>query len=64
MLYCGDDAEAKSAVSRLVQETGFDPVDAGPLTAARYLEPLAMLVIHLGYGMGMGTGFGLGLIRR
>ncbi|MBI5633473.1 MAG: NADPH-dependent F420 reductase, partial [Nitrospirae bacterium] len=55
MLYCGDDAEAKSAAAKLITDVGFDPVDCGPLTSARLLEPVAMLVITLGYGMKMGT---------
>ncbi|MBI5634826.1 MAG: F420-dependent NADP oxidoreductase, partial [Nitrospirae bacterium] len=42
----------------------FDPVDCGPLTSARLLEPVAMLVITLGYGMKMGTNMALDLIRR
>ena len=64
MFYCGDDAVAKTTVARLIRETGFEPIDAGPLRSARYLEPLAMLMIQLGYGQGMGTNIGLNLIRR
>lgn len=64
MLYCGDDAEAKSVVAKLISDVGFDPIDCGPLTAARLLEPVAMLVITLGYGMKMGTNMALNLIRR
>ncbi|MBI5075937.1 MAG: NADPH-dependent F420 reductase [Nitrospirae bacterium] len=64
MFYCGDDAEAKSAAARLITDVGFDPVDCGPLTSARLLEPVAMLVITLGYGMKMGTNMALDLIRR
>jgi len=64
MFYCGDDAGAKSVVAKLITDVGFDPVDCGPLTAARLLEPVAMLVITLGYGMKMGTNMALDLIRR
>jgi predicted dinucleotide-binding enzyme len=64
MLYCGDDAEAKSVAAKLITDVGFDPVDCGPLTSARLLEPVAMLVITLGYGMKMGTNMALDLIRR
>jgi len=28
---------------------GFDPVDAGPLRIARYVEPFALLVARLAY---------------
>ncbi len=64
MFYCGDDSDAKATVSRLIRETGFDPIDAGPLKSARYLEPLAMLMIQLGHVQGMGTNIALSLLRR
>lgn len=64
MLFCGDDGEAKSIVSRLIVESGFESVDAGPLRCARYLEPLAMLMIELGFNRGMGTGIALSLLHR
>jgi 8-hydroxy-5-deazaflavin:NADPH oxidoreductase len=49
----GDDAQAKQVVKRLVEELGFEVLDAGPLTAARLLEPLAMVWINqaMRYGM-------------
>ena len=46
------------------QDTGFDSVDAGPLKSARYLEPLGMLNITLGYGMKMGTDIGFRLVKK
>lgn len=64
MFYCGNDDGAKTTVVELIRETGFEPMDAGPLRSARYLEPLAMLMIQLGYGQGMGTNIALNLIRR
>ena len=64
MFYCGDDAEAKTIVARLINDVGFEPVDSGPLISARCLEPLAMLMITLGYGLGMGTNIAYDLIRR
>ncbi|MBI5640366.1 MAG: NADPH-dependent F420 reductase [Nitrospirae bacterium] len=64
MFYCGDDETAKKTVTKLIIEIGLDPVDSGSLKSARYLEPLAMLMIQLGYGQGMGTNIGLNLIRR
>ena len=51
VLYCGDDGESKAAVARLIADCGFDPVDAGPLTSARYLEPLAFLFVELVRGL-------------
>jgi 8-hydroxy-5-deazaflavin:NADPH oxidoreductase len=49
----GDEAEAKRVVKKLVEDLGFDVLDAGPLAAARLLEPLAMVWIDqaLRYGM-------------
>lgn len=64
MLYCGDDPAAKKKVSDLITQTGFEPVDAGPLKCARYLEPLAMLMIRLGMAQGMGTDIIMSLMRR
>src|SRR5262249_51769867 len=64
MFYCGDDAEAKRVVGGLIEEVGFEPVDAGGLASARLLEPLAMMWIHLCFGMGLGTGIAFRLMRR
>jgi predicted dinucleotide-binding enzyme len=64
MFICGDDALAKTAVTRLTEELGFEAVDAGPLQAARLLEPLAMLWIHLAYAQKMGSAIGFKLLRR
>lgn len=64
MFYCGDDGDAKKIAAKLIRETGFIPTDSGPLTSARYLEPLAMLMIQLGYRQGMGTNIALDLIMR
>lgn len=47
MFLCGDDAEAKEVVAGLTAELGFDAVDAGPLTSARWLESLVMLWFSL-----------------
>jgi predicted dinucleotide-binding enzyme len=35
----GDDADAKKVVAGLIDEIGFDTVDAGPLAAGRALQP-------------------------
>ena len=54
VLFCGDDRAAKATVARLISDCGFDPVDAGPLTSARYLEPLALLFVELVRGQKRG----------
>jgi 8-hydroxy-5-deazaflavin:NADPH oxidoreductase len=64
MAIAGDDAAAKQVVMRLAADLGFDPIDTGPLTMSRYLEPLAMLWINLAYTQGLGPSFGFTLLRR
>jgi len=49
MLFCGEDAIARRAVVRLIRGVGFDPVDAGPLKTARFLEPFTLLIARLAY---------------
>jgi 8-hydroxy-5-deazaflavin:NADPH oxidoreductase len=62
MFYAGDDEAAKEVVRRLIGDIGFEPIDAGPMKSARYLEPLAMLWITL--SMKMGTDIAFQLIQR
>lgn len=60
-----DDPAAKEAVIAFCRGVGFDAVDAGPLSNARLLEPMALLNIQLGYviNKGMGAGIGFSLVR-
>jgi 8-hydroxy-5-deazaflavin:NADPH oxidoreductase len=64
LLYCGDDAAAKQSVHTLAAELGFEPVDAGPLSMARTLEPAALLWISLAFKQGLGREFAFQLLRR
>lgn len=64
MFYCGDDPPAKEIAKRLAAELGFDPIDAGPLTNARLLEPLALLWIWLAYPGGHGRDIAFRLVHR
>jgi predicted dinucleotide-binding enzyme len=50
-----DNETARDTVKTLAAEAGFDPVDAGPLSTARQLEPLGFLNIQFGYVLGKGT---------
>jgi predicted dinucleotide-binding enzyme len=59
-----DHAEAKKVVMKLATETGFDAVDAGPLSSARLTEPFAMLWIAAAYKFGWGREFAFSVIRR
>lgn len=51
----GDDAEAKATVASLVESGGMRPIDAGPLSRARFLEAAAFL--HISAQFTLGTGF-------
>ena len=46
VFYCGDDLASKQTVAGLIRDCGFDAVDTGPLRNARYLEPMAMVLIQ------------------
>ena len=64
MLYCGDDESAKDLAAQLATDIGFEPIDAGPLSEARLLEPLALLWIHLAMFRDQGRDIALTLLRR
>jgi predicted dinucleotide-binding enzyme len=49
LVYCGDNQRAKKVAARLIRDVGFDPVDAGPLKMARYMEPFTLLIAQLAY---------------
>ena len=49
LVYCGDDESGKGVAAELIRDVGFDPVDAGPLRIARYVEPFALLIAQLAY---------------
>lgn len=59
-----DSERAKQTAKALIESIGFQPIDAGPLKNARYLEPLAGLNIYLGYGAGFGTSIAPTWIRK
>lgn len=49
LVYCGDHEPSKEVAAGLIRDVGFDPLDAGPLKVARYLEPFTLLVAQLAY---------------
>jgi hypothetical protein len=61
MFVCGD-GNRKSVVLGLVQQLGFEAIDAGDSKIARLLEPYAMLWIHLALGQGLGRNFAFALL--
>jgi predicted dinucleotide-binding enzyme len=64
MFVCGDESNSKKIVLQLAEQIGFESIDAGQLSVARLLEPLAMLWIHLAYKANMGRDFAFGILRR
>jgi len=64
MPVAGDDAAAREQVLSLATLIGFDAIDMGPLSAARYLEPLAMVWIHLAFKQGQGRRFAFARMTR
>ena len=64
MFVAGDSDAQKPLVLQLVSELGFEAIDAGPLSSARLLEPLAMLWIELAMKRGQTRDFALALVRR
>ncbi len=64
MPVCGDDADARQKVIALATMIGFDAVDCGDLSVARYLEPFAMVWIHMAIKLGMGRRFAFARLQR
>ncbi|MFO1422623.1 MAG: NAD(P)-binding domain-containing protein [Candidatus Competibacteraceae bacterium] len=63
VLVAGDDEDAKRTIIELASSFGFESVDAGALSNARYLEPITEQLIHLAYVKGLGTKIGFALVR-
>lgn len=61
--FCGDDPDGKRIVRQLVEDVGFEAIDAGPLTSARLLEPLMLLWIACSKTVGT-RDFAFKLLRR
>ena len=63
LFVASDSVKAKQVIMQLGKDIGFEPVDAGPLKSARFLEPMGMLMINLGYDLGLGTCIGFRLAK-
>ena len=63
LLMCGDEPQAKQAIAPLIEPLDVEVIDAGPLRAARFIEPTMMLLIYLAYGRQIGPA-GMQLLRR
>ena len=49
LMCCGNDQDAKEVAATLIRDVGFEPMDAGPLRVARYLEPFSLAMAQLAY---------------
>lgn len=63
MLVCGDD-EAKTRVTPLVTDLGFEMIDAGPLDNAHLLEAMAELWVYLVYRQKVGRTVAWQLLKK
>jgi 8-hydroxy-5-deazaflavin:NADPH oxidoreductase len=64
MFMAGNDGAAKAAVSALLIELGFEPLDAGDLSKARLLEPYGMVWINQALAQGKGRDWALAAVSR
>jgi predicted dinucleotide-binding enzyme len=63
MPICGDDDAARKEVAGIITTFGWEVMDMGALTAARAIEPLAMLICIPGFTKG-DWGYALKLLHR
>ena len=49
LVYCGNHKGAKKTAAKLIRDVGFNPVDLGELSAARYIEPFSLLLAQIAY---------------
>ena len=49
LVFCGDSSKAKKMAARLIRDIGFNPVDVGALSIARYIEPFSLLAAEIAY---------------
>jgi 8-hydroxy-5-deazaflavin:NADPH oxidoreductase len=50
LVFCGNHKGAKKTAAKLIRDVGFNPVDLGELSAARYIEPFSLLLAEIAYG--------------
>ena len=63
LFIAGDDKSAKGIVEGIGKDIGFEPVDVGPLMTARYIEPMGLALISMGFMQRMGTRIGISLVK-
>jgi predicted dinucleotide-binding enzyme len=64
MFYCGNDAGAKAAAARIIEDLGWDAADMGTAKAARAIEPLCQLWCIPGFIANEWGNHAFALLRR
>ncbi|WP_268964896.1 NADPH-dependent F420 reductase [Nostoc sp. CMAA1605] len=64
IFYCGNDAAAKKIVAGLIEECGYEAIDAGNLTVARSLETLATAWVQFAVASKLFPNLGLKALQR
>ena len=64
MMFCGNDASAKLAVSELVAAIGFEPVDVGNIQSSIHLEHMCLMWVKMGRVQGKGPHFTWAMLQR
>lgn len=64
VFYCGEDADAKAIAVQLIEECGYDAIDAGGLMVARSLETLATAWVQFAVVSNLFPNLGLKALRR
>jgi predicted dinucleotide-binding enzyme len=49
LVLCGNHEGAKKTAAKLIRDVGFNPVDLGKLSAARFIEPFSLLLAEIAY---------------
>src|ERR1044072_4083288 len=49
LVFCGNPEGAKKTAAKLIRDVGFNPVDLGKLSAARYIEPFSVVLPEIAY---------------
>ncbi len=63
IFYCSDHSDVKETVCRLIQDAGYEPINAGPLLTARSLETLASAWVQFAVVSGMFPRLGIHVLK-
>ena len=64
MMLAGNDPKAKSIVSDLCQQLGWEPLDTGDISMSLHLEHMTLLWVNMARVQGRGTDFVWAMLKR